>query len=351
MAFFSGAKLYFRGMKTHGNLKFAGWLLAMLVCLALGACRQSPQVQAIDRGYAFLAGIQRADGAICDTVNPLFDIWETVEAATAIWNCYGDASDPVLTKALQFLKTNENKDGLLCHNVKCRKDYCLETTAEYVILLADIAGKEVVQTRMEVVKKLQKTSGEWEIWNPDVLENKAFPSVTAFVLAAFQSAEMAPLYPDAAWAWLIAQQNAAGNWGATWEYYGCTAYALWPVLRALKAAHSPASKEAIRKAIDAIDRDQKESSYWDATVENNPKKVSRALQTALVVNALPDIDAPKALQVTTNGIHFLLAQQQPDGHWDGGNFPIPNARYNKSEYVFATARAMVALHPRLGLNR
>jgi hypothetical protein len=350
MAFFSGVKLYFRAMKTRGKLMSASWLLSMLACLVLGACKQSPQVQAIDRGYAFLKTVQRANGAICDTINPLFDIWETVEAATAIWNCYGDASDPVLTKALQFLKTHENKDGLLCHNVKCRNSYCLETTSEYVILLASIDGKKSIQARMEVVKKLQKPSGQWEIGNPDVLEYKDFPSVTAFVLRALQSAEMAPLYPDAAWAWLMAQQNADGNWGATWEYYGCTAYALWPVLQALKAAGSPASKAAMHKAVAAIDRDQQASSYWDATVSSSPKQVSRALQTALVVNALLGVDNPMAREAAASGTDFLLAQQQPDGHWSGGNFPIPNARYNKSEYVFATAQAMVALHAQLGIQ-
>ncbi len=319
------------------------WLLTMSAVFALGGCRQSPERMAMERGADFLAQIQRADGAICDTVNPLFDIWETVEAATALWECYHDADHPVLQRALAFLKTHENPEGLLCHNVKCRASYCLETTSEYLLLLAQIQGKEAIQSRMARIQQLQKPSGEWEIGNPDVLENKAFPSVTAFVLAAFQAAEMQPLYADSAWAWLLRQQNADGNWGMAWEYYGCTAYAMWPAMRALKQADFPGTKAAMDKAMDYIYLHKKEFLFWDETLPNSPKNVSRELQTALVLNSLPDLDEHRTYQSATSGLQFLLAQQKPDGHWDGGHFPIASARYNKEEYVFATARAMVAI--------
>lgn len=316
-------------------------MLALVGLLLLGACqRTSPEAQALARGAVFLAEIQRPDGAICDTVNPLFDIWETVEAATALWQYRRDTSDTVLQKALAFLQTHENSAGMLCHNRKCRASYCLETTAEYFILLADIHGPQYIQARMDTLRKLQKPSGEWAIGNPDVLEMQAFPSVTGFVLAAFQAAGMQPLYPEAAVTWLASQQQPDGDWGAAWEYYGCTAYALWPILRALDGEHDPVATAAVAKAIHYIDSHQQQGQYWDSTTIG-PKKVSLELQTALMLNAL-DASEKSDAQVQ-GGIDFLVQRQQADGHWDGGDFPIANVRYQKEEYVFATARAMVAI--------
>lgn len=43
------------------------------------------------------------------------------------------------------------------------------------------------------------------------------------------------------------------------------------------------------------------------------------------------------------GVDFLLQAQTPNGSWDGGYFPIPHARYEKREYLFATAMALRVL--------
>ncbi|HEX2899309.1 MAG TPA: prenyltransferase/squalene oxidase repeat-containing protein [Bacteroidia bacterium] len=326
----------------------------MFFLLATVGCGSSPTEAARQKGADFLAGIQREDGAICDTVNPLFDIWETVEAATAIHAVRKDTADPTLRKAMQFLARHENSAGLLCHNVKCRASYCLETTSEYFILLADMYGPQKIQSRMDTLRKLQKPSGEWDIGNPDVLENKAFPSVTAFVLAAFQAAKQEPIFKDAAWAWLLGQQNSEKNWGKSWEYYGVEAYALWPVMRAMRQQGSKESALAIQQAADYIFKAQQGKLQWDSGDPAQPKRISAELETALMLAAYPDLIGNVGHQATENGIRFLLERQQPDGHWDGGFFPIPNARYVKEEYVFATARAMMALemksHEQKGLG-
>ncbi len=327
--------------------------LGILVGLLLVVgCSKSPTEKALDKGLEFFASIQREDGAICDTVNPLFDIWETVEAATAIYAVRKDTADETFRKAMQFLAANENPAGLLCHNVKCRASYCLETTSEYFILLADIYGPEKIQPRMDTIRKLQKPTGEWEIGNPDVLENKAFPSVTAFVLSAFEAAKMEPLYPKAAWTWLLQQQNAEKNWGKTWEYYGVKAYALWPVMRALRQENSKEFALPIQQTADYIFSAQQGKLYWDSGDPAQPKRISAELETALMLAAYPDLIGNVGHIATENGLQFLIQSQGEDGHWDGGFFPIPNARYVKEEYVFATARAMVALqmklHERIG---
>jgi Squalene-hopene cyclase C-terminal domain len=335
-------------MKKQVLLWMSGAGIALLCCFLFTACKRRPAAaEAMDQGYFFLAGIQQPDGAICDTVNPLFDIWETVEAATAIWACTHDSSDAVLQKALQFLQAQENPAGLLCHNRKCKAQYCLETTAEYCILLAEIYGPQAIQARMDTVRKLQKPSGEWAIGNPDVLQQQTFPSVTGFVLAALQAAELAPLHRDSAVAWLIAQQDTAGSWGAVWEYYGSPAYAIWANVRALSAERSPAAQAAVERAFAYLSAHRLEESYWDATVAG-PKHISAALQTALVVAALGHGNLESSDLSIGSSVHYLVQAQAKDGHWDGGDFPIANARYQKHEYVFATARAMVAMRSYLG---
>ena len=88
---------------------------------------------ALAKATRFLSDIQRPDGAICDTVNSLFDTWETVLAATALYEIQGDTNHLILQKALAYLRRHENQAGLICHNKKCQSAYCLETTALYFV--------------------------------------------------------------------------------------------------------------------------------------------------------------------------------------------------------------------------
>lgn len=330
-----------RMQRLWGLLVGALFFTFCMLCLG---CKPSKYEIALDNGVIFLENIQREDGAICDTVNPLFDMWETVEATTALYDYYGDTSVPSVQSALRFLRSHENSAGMLCHNVKCSAAYCLETTSEYYVLLARVSGKEKIQPRMDILRTLQHPSGKWEIGNPDVREHMDFPSVTAFVLGAFQAAEMAPTHRDSAWAWLVSQQDTAGHWGVAWEYYGCTAYALWPVLRALRGEHTAEARAALEKGAAYVQDSQNAQGAWDSKAVGGEKQPSAELQTALMVAALQAVDDPKMKWSIRDGLGMLVDSQKPDGHWDGGYFPIANARYEKQEYVFATARAVVALN-------
>ena len=62
--------------------------------------------EAIARAEVFLKSIQRPDGSIRDTANPLFETWETALAATALFEIQGDTNDHGLRKALSFLRSN-----------------------------------------------------------------------------------------------------------------------------------------------------------------------------------------------------------------------------------------------------
>ena len=214
------------------------------------------------KGINFLKRIQRNNGAICDTVNPLFETWETILAVTAIYRHSPDTNLLSVKNGLVFLKSNENDEGLICHNQKCNKTYCLETTAVYFNLLMLTGKNEKVLNGTKKITVLQKQTGEWDIGNPDVTIQKNFPSVTAFLLNLLQDAGVEPAYKKEAINWLLKKQTAQGDWGKDWEYYGCAGYALWPVIKVLQNENTKEAKLAKEKAIAFILATQNSNGGW-----------------------------------------------------------------------------------------
>lgn len=299
--------------------------------VALSFSQNAPINDAIKRGRDFLKHIQRTDGAIADTLNPLFESWETILAATALYDTQRDTNEITFQKALSFLRNNENANGLICHNRKCKEAYCLETTSQYFLLLIKIGLKEKIKPRLELIQELQKPSGEWEIGNPDVKEIKDFPSVTAFMLQLFNEAGIKPKYEKQAYQWLISKQNTEGHWGSTWEYYDCPLYAIWPVMN-INAKELTSAK---KKTEHFILKNKQMNGIWNFKTEKGP---SAELQTALVLAAMKD-----KLKDRKTSINFILKYQQMNGSWNGGQFPIKSVSYIKREYVFATALALQVL--------
>jgi len=295
------------------------------------------------RGVNFLKSIQRNDGAICDTINSLFETWETILALTAIYKTNSSVNISVVKKGISFLMKNENSDGLICHNQQCKKAYCLETTAVYFNLLKLTGKNEKMKSSLKKIAAFQKLTGEWDIGNPDVTLQKDFPSVTAFVLNLFHDAAAEPVYKKEAISWLLKRQSSAGDWGSVWEYYGCTAYALWPIMKVLQNENTPESTLAKDKAIAYVLALQNNDGSWHNKNTALQKQTSASLQTALMLLALQHAGL-KNIEAITRGINFLVKNQQQTGSWDGGYFPIPEKRYSKQEYVFATALAVDVLH-------
>lgn len=302
-----------------------------VLTIAFGFSQNAAVNDAISRGRNFLKQIQRTDGAIADTSKNLFESWETVLAATALYDTQKDTNEITFQKALNFLRANENANGLICHNRKCKEGYCLETTSQYFLLLIKIGLKEKIKPRLEFIKELQKPSGEWEIGNPDVKETKDFPSVTAFMLQLFNEAGIKPKYEIEAYQWLTSKQNAEGHWGRAWEYYDCPYYAIWPVMN----INSKELATAKRKTENFILKNKQMNGIWDLKTEKGP---SAELQTALVLAAIKN-----NLKDRKTSINFLLKYQQMNGSWNGGLFPIKSDSYVKREYVFATALSLQVL--------
>ncbi|MFN8348763.1 MAG: prenyltransferase/squalene oxidase repeat-containing protein [Spirosomataceae bacterium] len=305
--------------------------------------------QAISNGKAFLKSIQKPNGAISDTVNPLFAIWETVLAAKALYGIDRPPNEPALLKAMKFLKENKNKDGLVCHNLKCREGYCIETSSLYLQLLIDLEGVEKVKAETGHIAGLQKNTGEWLVGNPDVRESRDFPSTTAFALAVLQKSNTQCLYPEQSVAWLISKQTKQGHWGNVWEYYDIPAYALWPMAQVLAPLTAPPIEEVKKKAVAYIIQSQNSDGAWRHEVSDFIRRPSAELQTALMLAAIQSFqentaDYSQLLdKASIKALNFLVSHQAENGSWEGGNFPIDSQTYEKEEYVFATSMALIVL--------
>jgi Squalene-hopene cyclase C-terminal domain/Prenyltransferase and squalene oxidase repeat len=332
------------------SIRSVCWLTSLLLCFCgfnscggIDAGSEASRKSALEKGEAFLARIQRPDGAICDTVNPLFDTWETVLAASALYKINSDTNRPVLKKALAYLRANEDSAGMICHNKKCKDAFCLETTSEYFQLLIQIHGKEFIRPRLDTIIAMQKETGEWEIGNPDVRGQKDFPSVTAFVLNLFYAAKVEPRDRKKAEQWLVTHQLPEGHWGSNWEYYGSPAYAIWPMLRSLHHLDMDDSTDARKKAKSFVLESRLENNSWNAGDPMQRKKASAELQTAFMLCGILEGGSKDAALAAEPSVTWLLNQQQPDGSWNGGYFPIPSVRYEKKEYVTATALSLRAI--------
>ncbi|MBL7766113.1 MAG: hypothetical protein JNJ58_08480 [Chitinophagaceae bacterium] len=305
--------------------------------------------KATAQGIQFLKNIQQENGAICDTVNPLFNLWETILATTTLYISIQDTNDSVIRKALHYLKQNENNSGLICHNQKCKTSYCLETTSQYFSLLLQTGQLTLVESRMNEIMRLQKSTGEWEIGNPDVNEQRDFPSVTALVTSLYHEG-----YPDSindrSLEWLVQQQKPQGHWGYAWEYYGCPAYALWAAMKAMKGIETLEIIKSRHIAIDYIVSQQLLNGSWYFKDPQQNKQISAELQTAWMLLALQNAGLRNKI-VLQKGVDYLLQTQDQQGAWYGGYFPIPDLRYKKQEYVAATAMALQVFLHELNLEK
>lgn len=334
------------GRNTCFRFFFCILLVCGIVGCALPAYSQG-QMKKIDstiqRAVHALSRLQRENGAICDTLNPLFSVWETILAATALSEQSNKAANRAVQKALVYLKPLEHPEGLICHNEKCKSRYCLETTAFYFSLLRKAGDSVNVGSRLPFLQSLQKYEGDWDIGNPDVNEIKNFPSVTAFVVSLLGEANQGRQSQQDGMAWLVRQQNQEGHWGASWEYYGCPAYALWAVMKAFKGHSESAVELAKDRALKYIVSQQREDGRWDFDEVSASKRISPELQTLFMLGALQEADEQNH-PALRKGIDYILTQQQVTGMWNGGYFPVPDQRYRKEEYVLATALAIVVLN-------
>ena len=316
-------------------LSKAALLLFTIVLSTLAISQTKTMNTSVAKAAEFIVAQQREDGMISDSSNQLFNIWETILATDALMNLKPKTYQDEITKALNFLKTNENSNGLICHNTKCIDSVCIETSSLYLELFSREDFSEGTKDKLAKIRSMQKIDGSWDVGNPDVNEHRAFPSVTGFVVNLFNAYSFEDFDRIAALNYIVSKQLSDGSWGQEWEYYGCPGYALWQCMQALEGDANYG--EYYQKAKEFILENQHEDGSWffqNPTIANN---TSSELQTALMLQCLlyeTDENARKALE---KGVAFLLTTQQADGSWNGGYFPILNSRYKKKEYIFATS--------------
>lgn len=285
------------------------------------------------KAFAFLKSAQDSTGQFRDSLNPLFNVWETILVTDALLGKLPE-DDPVIQRAITWLKTNENERGLICHNDACREKYCVETSSLYLQLLFRTRGHDIIDPVI-TLSQMQEENGSWKIGNPDVSSQVDFPSVTAFAVNLFLLTRYDDWNEQTAIGYLSARQLPDGSFGKTWEYYNCTGYALWQCMPVLKQYPQTG---AYKKAKAFILSQQLPDGSWNDP-EQTVNHVSAELQTVFMLHCLKDETDPPSVEAYRKGLTFLLEKQLPGGAWDGGYFPVPNERYKKREYLITTALA------------
>lgn len=273
-----------------------------------------------------------------DSTNALFNVWESIICLKALSTDMTSAqykTNGSLNKVYSWLKENSNSNGLICHNDKCKSSYCLETSAMFLELQSKFEPEISQIKQLELIDSLQKKNGSWDVVNPDVQFDLDYPSVTAFLLNLNFNLNREFEGKEKAYDFLIHNLNSTDFWGSSWEYYGSPSYAIWQALPAL--SHEKAYQKTVDSLAQEICKLQLENGSWDFQKNRSIHCISVELETAFILNALIRLNKKDLLPTIEKGIAFLQKQQNSQGAWNGGYFPIPNQRYKKAEYLVCTA--------------
>lgn len=314
----------------------------ILGCLgfAYGQATKEEVQTTVTRARTFLEQQQTESGSIQDSTNSLFNVWETILVVDALLEAH-QSPDSISKKALNWLKSCENKNGLICHNDLCKESFCVETSAMYMNLLIRRFMKEQLYKQLAVLADLQEENGSWNVVNPDVTSNTDFPSVTGFVVCSFAKTKFPQGDRKKALEYIASRQLEDGSWGMWWEYYNCPGYAMWQCIPALRTDTTYNSSG--QKAIQYVLSTQLENGSWNQQESEGTNRISPELQTAFMLSALKGESSPACKEAYRKGIEFLVLQQLPNGGWNGGFFPIPKESYKKQEYLITTALALNCL--------
>jgi len=305
------------------------------------------------RATNYLEELQNTNGQIIVGRQPVFNVWDTVQAVRAIslWRHRSEelSKSKVIPLALTFLKNSEHPSGMVLHNNIQKHSYCVETSAEYIKLLAFLEENNLIRPGMatkkaDYLKDKQLNKGSWEIESFEIpVKLQQLPSVTAFAMQGLASTDTPPLDMNAALNYLKTTQQKDGHWGVAWEYYGTPFYVIMPVLQTLCAHNGKgAFDDTIKKAKDFILASQLEDGCFSSSLKDGPDRPSVELETTLALRAL--LSCNKRTDVTIDrGIRWLLSQQQQDGSWNGGDFPWQKSQFQKKEDVFCTSQALILL--------
>ncbi len=310
--------------------------------------------QAAQRGMRYLSSLQQKNGQIIIGHHKIYNVWETMEAARAIslWRPNSNLkNDSAIQSALAFLRTAETSVGMVLHHSEHQGSFCVETSAEYVRLLAFLEKRNAVEPgaaerKARYLKSRQLLSGEWRIESAAIpIHLQTVPSVTGFALGAMAATDMLPRDLKAALQYLRASQKKEGHWGGAWQYYGTPLYVMEPVLSALRHHNvDGAYDDVIEKARGFLFKSQTQDGRFDDGMGKEGNWPSAELQTALGLRSLLGSGVHANHSSIRKGIEWLLTKQSENGSWNGGTFPFPNPRHKKKEDIFCTSQTLLLMH-------
>ncbi|MFN5982347.1 MAG: prenyltransferase/squalene oxidase repeat-containing protein [Fluviicola sp.] len=292
----------------------------------------------LQKAEKFLYEQQNKEGFFQDSTNALFNVWESIICMKALsidMTSSQFKTNGSLNKVFSWLKANSNSNGLICHNDKCKSSFCLETSALFLELQSKFEPEISQKRQFELIDSLQKNNGSWDVVNPDVQFDLDYPSVTAFLLNLNFNLNREFEGKEKAYDFLIHNLNPTDFWGSSWEYYGSPSYAIWQALPAL--SHEKSYQKTVDSLAQKISALQLENGSWDFQKNRSIHCISVELETAFILNALIRLNKKDLLPIIEKGISYLQKQQNSQGAWNGGYFPIPNQRYKKAEYLVCTA--------------
>jgi len=315
-------------------------ILFLWLGCAFGQSDKAAIATAITNARIFLEHQQTETGSFQDSTNALFNVWETILVTDALLEL-DQSADSISKKALKWLKSCENQNGLICHNNLCTETFCVETSAVYLNLLRRQFLREQLLNQLYSLADLQEENGSWNVVNPDVTSNRDFPSVTGFVIGLFASTQFIKADQKKALDYISSRQLTDGSWGTWWEYYDCPGYAMWQCIPALRTDSTYNSTR--RKAVEYALSMQLENGSWYQKELEGANHISAELQTAFILCALQGEESPECKTAFLKGLDYLISRQLPNGAWNGGFFPIPKESYKKREYLITTSLALICL--------
>jgi len=106
--------------------------------------------ESVQRALNYLKSLQQNNGQIILENYKIFNVWETIQAARAIslWQDKTDLKEnTVIQSALTFLKNSETLSGMVLQNSYQQDSYCIETSSEYIQLLAFLEIKNAIENK------------------------------------------------------------------------------------------------------------------------------------------------------------------------------------------------------------
>lgn len=265
-------------------------------------------------------------------------IWDTVRSLLALGRTGLDARDPEVARAIAYLRSAANDDGVWGSSLEVNRYPDCDDTALAFLALASFGLADGTHPSLRWLLKMQNKDGGWASFMHDnalrsmgreELEDPSTPDVTGHVLQALSAGGYARSdgAVSRALSYLEESQQPDGSWYGRWGI--CYIYGTSRVLRALRNFDMGMDERCLRKAIGWLKSIQNADGGWGEHPSSYylrrylPAIRSFASQTAWALEGLLSYEEATKDSTVFKGVKFLLNDQLPDGSWP--SFPTSAA--------------------------